>query len=62
MVGEDEMPATPGEDGSMVAQRADGLVRVIFRLEVDRAGRRYVRLRNKAFLHTDDRHSGSGQT
>lgn len=52
--GEDELPATAEQDGSMVALRADGLVRVVFHLEVDRAGRRYVRLRNKAFLHTDD--------
>jgi hypothetical protein len=52
--GDDELPVTPGPDGAMMAIREDGRVRIAFRLETDRAGRRYVRLGNKAFLHAED--------
>ena len=53
--GEDELPVTPGTNGTMTAIRADGRVRIGFRLEVDRAGRRYVRQGAKAFLHMGDK-------
>jgi len=52
--GDDELPVTPGTEGAMTAIRDDGRVRIAFRLETDSAGRRYVRLGNKAFLHSED--------
>jgi hypothetical protein len=53
--GEDELPVTPGPNGAVTAIRADGRVRIGFRLEADRAGRRYVRQGAKAFLHMGDK-------
>lgn len=58
--GREELPVSPGENGELEATLPDGRAALTFRFQLDDEGRRWVRLRDRAYLHMDDREGGRG--